>query len=495
MMTFTACGNLADVIGATTSVGGFVGRPASPIKIMGSFNSAKVEGTGCIGGILGNLSSAGNATIESCYNTGAISSVGTSESKTGGLIGNAGGEFMITNSFNTATISGAAGGSNGVVGGLVGVAEQKFTIEDSYNAGAVNGAGNNCGGLVGWEKNSQKAVLIQNSWNVGDVTSTGGENAGGIIGGASGRPIVSIINCYNTGAVAGNKNSGGMAGWLGNSNDSQTAVLTITNCWSTGKLTNINGSHTMYRYGSHANNQVTLSNNYELSGTVENPTNAAPPAGYTAEWLENGHFAYYINNVAGKIIYRQNIGEDKNPELGYWKGIVYAIGAAGYGTLYNTETALTTPAGVTASTGVIKGNWISLTEVSGAIPAATPVVLQGAEGFYSFMPIDEAGTAGENDLKGTAEPLAATGIQYVLAEKDGVAGFYQAAEGTKIPAGKAYIEKAAAGVKGFFFGDATGIAEVETATEADATIYDLSGRRVEKAQKGIYIVNGKKVMK
>ena len=495
MMTFTACSNTADVIGATTSVGGFVGRPASPIKIMGSFNTAKVEGTGCIGGFLGNLSSAGNATIEGSSNTGAISSVGTSESKTGGLIGNAGGEFTITNSFNTATITGVAGSTNGVVGGLVGVAEQKFTIEDSYNAGAVNGAGNNCGGLVGWEKNSQKAVLIQNSWNVGDVTSTGGENAGGIIGGASGRPIVSIINCYNTGAVAGNKNSGGMAGWLGNSNDSQTAVLTITNCWSTGKLTNINGNHTMYRYGSHANNQVTLSNNYELSGTVENPTNAAPPAGYTAEWLENGHFAYYINNVAGKSIYRQNIGEDKTPVLDDTKGIVYGIGAAGYGTLYNTETALTTPAGVTASTGVIKGNWISLTEVNGAIPAATPVVLQGAEGFYSFMPTDEAGTAGENDLKGTAEPLAATGIQYVLAEKDGVAGFYQAAEGTKIPAGKAYIEKAAAGVKGFFFGDATGIAEVETATESDATIYDLSGRRVEKAQKGVYIINGKKVMK
>ena len=251
----------------------------------------------------------------------------------------------------------------------------------------------------------------------------------------------------------------------------------------------------MYRYGSHANNQVTLSNNYELSGTVENPTNAAPPAGYTAEWLENGHFAYYINNVACKSIYRQNIGEDKTPVLDDTKGIVYGIGAAGYGTLYNTETALSVPAGVTASTGVIKGNWISLNEVSDAIPAATPVVLQGAEGFYSFMPADEAGTAGENDLKGTAEPLAATGIQYVLAEKDGVAGFYQAAEGTKIPAGKAYIEKAAAGVKGFFFGDATGIAEVETATETDAAIYDLSGRRVEKAQKGVYIINGKKVMK
>jgi hypothetical protein len=99
----------------------------------------------------------------------------------------------------------------------------------------------------------------------------------------------------------------------------------------------------------------------------------------------------------------------------------------------------------------------------------------------------------ENDLKGTAEPLEANGSQYVLASKDGVVGFYQAT-GT-IPAGKAYIEKAGAGVKGFFFGGADGIAEVETGNDSDAAIFDLSGRRVVKAQKGIYIINGKKVLK
>lgn len=100
----------------------------------------------------------------------------------------------------------------------------------------------------------------------------------------------------------------------------------------------------------------------------------------------------------------------------------------------------------------------------------------------------------ENDLKGTAEPLVADGTQYVLAEKDGVVGFYKAT-GT-IPAGKAYIEYAGAGVKGFFFGDADGLTPLSISPEEEkAAVYDLSGRRVEKMQKGIYVINGKKVMK
>ena len=41
--------------------------------------------------------------------------------------------------------------------------------------------------------------------------------------------------------------------------------------------------------------------------------------------------------------------------------------------------------------------------------------------------------------------------------------------------------------------DPTGISGIP-AINADATIYDLSGRRVEKATKGVYIVNGKKVI-
>ena len=483
--------NTGEVTAERTSVAGICGVSLISNTIENCTNSGTITGSGCVGGIMGNSP----ANVTACVNKGTI--IGTAaygELKIGGIFGNADGVFTITDSHNEGEIIGQPGTmdssnqANGNAGGVIGVATKSFTMTNCYNTGNVTGRGNNCGGVIG-RLSSGVEFTIQNCWNTGDVVSTLGENAGGIIGGAQGSPTPHILNCYNTGKVEGNKNSAAIAGWLGNNNPAE-----VKNCWNIGQIVNGAGNNTMYRRG--GTGTFTRENNYDLSGTVEEPTTATPPAGYTAEWLENGHFAYYINNVACKSIYRQNIGEDKTPVLDDTKGIVYGIGAAGYGTLYNTETALTIPTGVTASTAVIKGNWISLTEISGAIPASTPVVLQGAEGFYSFfMATDEAGTVGENDLKGTAEPLAATGIQYVLAEKDGVAGFYQAAEGTKIPAGKAYIEKAAAGVKGFFFGDATGIAEVETATEADATIYDLSGRRVEKAQKGIYIVNGKKVMK
>lgn len=45
-----------------------------------------------------------------------------------------------------------------------------------------------------------------------------------------------------------------------------------------------------------------------------------------------------------------------------------------------------------------------------------------------------------------------------------------------------------------FEGDVTGISTVKTATSIDGNFYDLSGRRVTKPTKGLYIVNGKKVV-
>ena len=37
--------------------------------------------------------------------------------------------------------------------------------------------------------------------------------------------------------------------------------------------------------------------------------------------------------------------------------------------------------------------------------------------------------------------------------------------------------------------------EIEEAAPANAAIYDLSGRRVQSAKSGLYIINGKKVIK
>ena len=97
-----------------------------------------------------------------------------------------------------------------------------------------------------------------------------------------------------------------------------------------------------------------------------------------------------------------------------------------------------------------------------------------------------------NVLKGAAEDIDATG-RYILAKPENAeVGFYKA-NGT-IKAGKVYIESES-GVKAFYFtgDDATGIANVEKAVENNV-IYNLAGQRISKMQKGINIVNGKKVL-
>ena len=65
-------------------------------------------------------------------------------------------------------------------------------------------------------------------------------------------------------------------------------------------------------------------------------------------------------------------------------------------------------------------------------------------------------------------------------------------------ANKAYLplESSAPARISFDFGTETGIRELKGENEnVKAEIYDLSGRKVENAQKGIFIVNGKKVIK
>ncbi len=72
-------------------------------------------------------------------------------------------------------------------------------------------------------------------------------------------------------------------------------------------------------------------------------------------------------------------------------------------------------------------------------------------------------------------------------------------EGSTVAEGKAYLEVAKPGVKGFAFSfadQADGINEVngQWSTANGQSIYNLAGQRIQKMQKGINIVNGKKVV-
>ena len=177
--------------------------------------------------------------------------------------------------------------------------------------------------------------------------------------------------------------------------------------------------------------------------------------------------------------------------------------AANYGTLY-TPVALSVPAeGVEVYTGSINGEYLHLNPVSGTIPAGTAVVFKYSDeiktaGSLNFATAADVEAITRNVLAGQANTVAASGITnpYTLQNPATGIGFYPY-NGENLNGFKAYMTTGTTPVRGFLFeedGTTTAINALETETQGTQTIYDLCGRRVSKAQKGLYIVNGKKMI-
>lgn len=175
------------------------------------------------------------------------------------------------------------------------------------------------------------------------------------------------------------------------------------------------------------------------------------------------------------------------------------VGATGYATLFLPYTT-TIPEGVEAFTGEINGEYLVLSELEGGvIPAETAVVLRANPGTYTFVQTEAAAFTGVNDLKGdiskTAQESGST--YYALASPGGATAFYKLQEGVPVPPFKSYLTIAASSsVKAFLFDDeATGISELSENSECSDAIYNLSGQRIDRMQKGINIRNGRKILK
>ncbi len=177
-----------------------------------------------------------------------------------------------------------------------------------------------------------------------------------------------------------------------------------------------------------------------------------------------------------------------------------AITTAGYATFY-APVAVEVPAGVTAHTVTINGEWATLSEALTIVPANTGVVLAG-QGDYDLVITTAAAFEGENALSGTVAATNITEAAYVLANDAEGVGFYAAAmtNGAWLNnSHKAYLPKAqgmnAASYSFRFEDGTTGISEVKGENGEVKAIYDLTGRRVEAiTAPGIYIVGGKKVL-
>lgn len=190
-------------------------------------------------------------------------------------------------------------------------------------------------------------------------------------------------------------------------------------------------------------------------------------------------------------------GSEGNNGYDFWleevTSLPVSVSAAGYATLY-APVALEVPTGVTAYTLTENGNYLTATEINGdIIPANTGVILKAEEGTYNFNVT--TGGEGTSCLKGVVPTKTKSGSVYTLANGTDGLGFYNYT-GATLKGFRAYFEKTS-GARGFVidFGGETGIVDINDNVKANKVIYNLAGQRVSKAEKGIYIINGKKVLK
>ena len=193
--------------------------------------------------------------------------------------------------------------------------------------------------------------------------------------------------------------------------------------------------------------------------------------------------AYNINNVSvtfaasGYASYCSPYALDLTPGVGY---AAWAV----------TETSGTT---------------VTFTKIPGAVPAGTPFILygetKGGETINLPFANSKTATVASNMLKGT---LVETPITTVNGDYTnfGLSGgkFVKINDGT-LPANKAYLPVLTSSLSGetrlaiVFENETTGISSIENGKlTIDNSVYNLNGQKVEKPGKGMYIMNGKKVI-
>ncbi len=141
------------------------------------------------------------------------------------------------------------------------------------------------------------------------------------------------------------------------------------------------------------------------------------------------------------------------------------------------------------------------------VPAATPVIVHNnTSGTYELTKADQDTMddvdanvlmVSRGNVEGDYDETTGEATIYVLNKVDGTLGFYPLNAGKTLVAGKCYILlENASGIKmiGLNNDDTTGINAVANDAIIDTDFYNLAGQRVINPTKGIYIVNGKKVL-
>ena len=195
--------------------------------------------------------------------------------------------------------------------------------------------------------------------------------------------------------------------------------------------------------------------------------------------------------------------------------ILPEIGSAGYSTTYYSNADLKVQDGTEAYAVTGNTNQLTYTSVGDVVPAGVAVVLKGS-GPQKFQIVSAPSLTTDffeyanNNLKGLDVDGTTVGpynndngsyVYYKLTVENGVVGFYWAeANGAAFnsKAHKAYLVLPASGqvVSSYAFDETVGISSAMLNEIKSEGVYTLSGVRVmsDHLPKGIYIVNGKKMV-
>ena len=465
---------------------GYVGPQGKVQKLYLGGNS-KITGNGNVGGIVGY--NYGNISL--CMVTSSVSisaSVSYEAWAEGGTNSNFGGIAGV----NEGTISSCSNHgylsytSNSLVsfsnfGGIAGKNVNNGKIERGQNTGTISGSANT-GGIVGFNQ-----ATVQNSLNLGKVSGVK-SSSGGIVGNNSGT--------VNNNFYAGSCTLGGIA----NSDASGKAMKGFTITCSDNRVSiSLDGTPGLYINNTfYAGNGQTVKLNltaegYNIQDVVAN--------GGTISSLGNNAYNLVMSNT------NVTLGVTLTDEP---IKVVISMGNNGIRTFcssysldFSDVTGLKAyiASGFSPSTGELL-----LTRVSN-VPAGEGLLLKGEEGDYE-VPIVETTMFYSNLLKGVTmdtsiSPIDDSYTNFILANGSHGIGFYTLSQEGIITAGKSYlqiptsvVETLSRGVKLCFDDEdrATSISDNRNDKATNYSCFNMQGCQITKPAKGLYIVNGKKVL-
>lgn len=365
------------------------------------------------------------------------------------------------------------------IGGTYGTSGT-FVIENCGNEAAVNATSKNAGAFLGCNYASdQSRAQFLNCYNTGAINST---IEGGAFSGWAHKAFV-MTNCYNTGALSGCE--GFARGY----------EQIITNCWSTSN----NASGT---YGRAANNEITDITDgtvfvalFDADNVWRMDFNATTPHPvlYDVPLVLDENFPnrFVAQENASLTLKRSTVADTWNTIC-----LPFALTAAQIKEVFGEG------AKVAALTGA-EGETMQFTStdaiVAGKAYLVKPTTAITKKELTSINLVADAPVADEQGgfaFTGIYEPTMIAADDLFVASGNKL----QPSDGTgKLKGFRAYFAKtqvSTARATSFVIdgGETTGIIGIDGTVVENGSTYTLGGQRVAQPTKGLYIVNGKKVV-